>query len=188
MKSNRLQKIGDFTNRHPLLCSFLCLLVLGTILEFFGIYSGTAGSSSLDGGMENIILSAKWSIFGIWIWIIPVFFISLILHSFSKRKGSHDASLPFFRRFILAFIPALGIILLFSIGIVEDIPRPYSSNPMYLYPLAIFTSCFYGVVFGTFVGWQSKASRKGIILQSIIVNLLMGVYLIFGHVINQISF
>lgn len=185
---NILIRIDDFTNRRPLLSSFLCLLVLGTILEFFGIYTHTARSSSLDGGIENIIFSAKWSIFGIWVWVIPVSFISLLLCSFLKKKGSRDASLPFSKKFILAFIPAPATILLFSIWIVEDIPRPYSSNPMYLYPLAILTSCFYSAVFSAFLGWQSRVSRPVIIVQSIIVNLLMGSYHIFSHLLSQISF
>lgn len=188
MKSNRLEKIDNFINRYLLLSSFLCLLILATALEFFGIYTGTAESFSLDGGIENIIFSAKWSIYGIWIWIIPVLFISLILCSFLKKKGSHDDSLSFPRKFILAFMPALATILFFLIYIVEDIPRPYASNPVYLYPLAIFTSCFYSAVFGTFFGWQSGVSKTRIIVQSIIVNLLMGVYLIFGHIVDQIGF
>jgi len=183
-----LEKIDNFINRRPLLSSFLCLLVLGIILEFFWIYTDTARSSSLDGGIENIIISAKWSIFGIWVWVIPVFFISLILRSFLKKKGSHDDSLSFSRKFIFAFIPTLATILFFLVCIVEDIPRPYGSNPMYLYPLAIFTSCFYSAVFGTFFGWQSRVSRTRIIVQSIIVNSLMGVYLIFGYLVNQIGF
>lgn len=182
-----LEKIDNFANRHPLLSSFLCLLILATALEFFGIYTGTV-NSTLYVGIENIIISAKWSIFGIWVWIIPVFFISLLLCSFLKKKGSHDDSLSFPRKFILAFIPTLATILFLLICIVEDIPRPYARNAVYLYPLAIFTSCFYSAVFGTFFGWQSRVSRTRIIVQSIIVNLLMGVYLIFGYVVDQIGF
>jgi len=187
MQPIMLRKIDNFGRRHLLLSSFLFLLILGTILEFFGIYASTARSSSLDGGIENIIFSAKWSIFGIWVWVIPVFLFSLLLCSFLKKKGSHNARLSFSRKFVLGSIPALSIILLISVWIVEDTPRPFASNPMYLYPLAIFISCFYGAVFGAFFGWQSKVSRAGIIVQSISLNLLMGVYYIFLYALSQIS-
>ena len=187
MKSNRLRKIGGFSERHILLSSFLCLLISSIFLGFFSVYTGTAGSFSLKGGIENIIFSAKWSIFGIWLWIIPVFFISLLFCSFLKKKSSYDASLSFFQKFILAFIPALATILLFSILIVRDIPRPYASNPMYLYSLSIFTSCLYSVLFASFFGWLSKLSRVGIIVRSSIVNLLMGSFLLFMHVLSKIG-
>lgn len=188
MKSNRLEKIDNFARRHPLLSSFLCLYILSAILEFFLFYADTAKASTLGGGIENIILSARLSIFYNWLWIIPIFFISLLLCSFLKKKSSHDGSLSFSRKFFLAFIPALATILFFSIWIVQMIPRPYASNPMYLYPLAIFTSCFYSAVFSTFFGWQSKVSRVGIIVQAIIVSLLMGIFYVFFFALSYISF
>ena len=47
MKSNILEKMDGFARRHPLLSSYLYLLMISDILEFFGLYTDMAQSYSV---------------------------------------------------------------------------------------------------------------------------------------------
>ncbi len=188
MEPNRLEKIDNFTKRHLLLSSLLCLFILSLILEFYRFYMAYDISTPLEfKGIAKVIFLAKNTVFNTGFCLIPIFIISLLLWSFLKKQSSPDATLSFSRKFIFSFIPALAIILLFSIWIVQDIPKPYAGNPMFLYPLAILTSCFYSAVFGAFFGWQSKVSRVEIIVQSVIVSFLMVIISLFLYGLSQIS-
>ena len=143
----------------------------------------TAGYYSLDGGVENIIYAATSAvpIF----WIIPIFFISLVLHSFLKYKSSQNAGFSFIRKFVFTCIPTLVIFLQFSIWIIRETLVFYPNTPLHLYTLGIFTSCLYSVVFSIFIVWLSEASGTRLIVQSIIVSFLMGVlYLFFSALSN----
>lgn len=186
MEPNSLEKIDNFARRHLLLSSFLCLLILGTIFNFFINYVETA-KSSFDWAIEEIIDFALSTIIPIIFWIIPSFIISLLLCYFLKKKSSQEAGLSFSQKFLPAFIPALGIILIFSTLIFLTTPRPYSYNLTYIC-LAIFTSCLYSTVISAFLGWLSKASKAGIIVQSFIVSLLMGIFYLFLHFLSRLSF
>ena len=185
MKLNQLIKIGEFFERQLLLSSFLCLLILGTIFNFLLVYIETA-KSSFDWAIDEIIDFALSAIITAIFWVIPSFIISLLLCYFLRKKSSHDAGLSFSKKFFSAFIPALGTILLFSTLIFLATPRHYSNNPTFIF-LALFTSCLYSTVISAFFGWLSKASKAGIIVQSFIVSLLMGLFYMFLHFLSQIS-
>jgi hypothetical protein len=168
MKSNRLRKIDNFANRHLLLSSFLCLIILGFIINFYWAFDNRESSFTFV-GVEEYISMIKLSIFLTFFFgSIPIFFISLLLYSFLKRKSSVYNNLSFYQKFIISFIPAFIIMLLFYLCIASS-----SYKPSDYYPGAVFISSVYSVIFATFFGWFSNASKTRIIVQCFIVNLLM---------------
>ena len=177
MKRDIQTRIDEFAKNHLLLSSYLCLLFISTFLEFFRIYAMTAGYYSLDGGVENIIYAATGAVPVFW--VIPVFFISLFLYSFLKYKRSQNARSSLMQKFILTFFPTLAVLLLFSIWIIQETLLFYPKTPLHLYPLGIFTSCLYSIVFSMFIVWLSEASGVRLIVQSTIVSLLMGFFYFF---------
>ena len=186
MESITLKKIGNFVDRHLFLSTFSLLVILGTLLAFYITYTRTAHFYTMGGGIERIVFSAGLSILGIWLCMLLVFPISVILYSFLKKKPSHNSHLSFSRKFILSSIPAVSVILLI-LWTAQETPRDYTKEALYVYPIAIFISCVYSVMFGAFFGWQSKAKKMGIILQSVAVNTLMVVYYAVIYFLSHFS-
>lgn len=168
MTSSRLKTIDDFARRHLLFSSFVCLIILGFIINFYWAFRGRESSYTFVSVAEYINM-VKWSILGTFFWgSIPIFFISLLLYSFLKKKSSVYNNLSFYQKFILSFIPAFIIMFLFYLCITSS-----SYKPSDYYPGAVFVSSVYSVIFATFFGWLSNASKIRMIVQCIIVNLLM---------------
>ena len=178
-----------FFESHPLLSSFLCLLILSTILEFYRYYVHSVGPVPLKlESIEKVIYFVKSSTLGAaYFWSVPVLFISLILWSFLKKESSSEESPTFYSRFALSLVPAFTVTLFFSISIIRHHKPIYYSRPDLLYPLAIITTCFYGAAFGAFFGWLSKGSKARIIIYSVIVNLLMGLFYYLLFLLSKIS-
>lgn len=175
MKSNILKKIDEFTRRHLLLCSFLCLIILSVVLNFYMGYA-LPTSSLLPKVIERIIdLVVPSIIRTLFIGTIPIFVVSILLYHFLKKKTHTVPKLTYYKRFFLSFIPTLAIILFFSIRIAQYASTSYA-NPPYPYQLAILTSFVYSVIFAAFFSWLSKASKLGITVQCIITSILMGLF------------
>lgn len=187
MRSMTLNKIAGFFDRHLFLSSFLLLVILGTLLSFYITYARTAHFYSMNGGIDRLLFSAKVSILGVWICVPLVFPISVFLNYFLKKNFSCPLQFSFLRRFILATVPALSIFFLITFSNAHEAPRHYPKEDMYLYLTAVLVSIVYSVMFGGFFGWQSKATKKGIILQSIAVNLLMVFYYALIYLLSHFS-
>ena len=182
MKSNRLKKIDDFTRRHLLLSSFLCLIILGFIINFYWAFRRRESSFTFV-GVEEYISMIKWSILGaIFLDSIPIFFISLLLYFFLKRKSSVDNNLSFYQKFIISFIPAFITILLFYFWIAS-----FSCRPSDYYLGAVFVSSVYSIIFATYFSWISNASKIRIVVQILIISLLMILLNIIEYFLHNLS-
>ena len=174
MKSDTLRKIDDFAKRHLLLSSFLCLIILSLVFNFYisfvSSYSVITTSSEFIDSIDDILIASFFlNIYS----TIPIFFISLLLYFFLKKKSSSGLDLMFNKKFFLSFIPTLAIMLFFLIRIAQDAILRYS-KPTYLYNMAILVSFVCSAIFAIYFGWLSRASKLRIIVQCIIANLLIG--------------
>ena len=162
MKSNIIKKIDDFARRHLLLSSFLCLFILGIIINTYWAFDRPGlRRTFLYVAAENILTTF---VFG----SIPIFLVSLLLYSFIKKGISGHSDLAFSKRFVLSFIPTFIITLLFYLWYASS---HYKPSDYYLG--AVFVSSVYSVIFAAYFGWLSNATKKRIIGQCTIINLLM---------------
>lgn len=180
MKSNRLNKIDNFAKRHLLFSSFVCLMILGVIINFYWSFDRRESSYTFV-GIEEYIHMVKWSILGTFLWdLIPIFLISLLLTSFLKKESLDNIHLPFYQKFILSFITVSPIIFLFFTGFFG-----YGFDFRY-YPDGAFVFLpTYSVIFSLYFGWFSNASRIGIIIHCFVVTLLMGALCIIMAILHS---
>ena len=187
MKYKHLKKIDEFSKRHTFLTSFLGLIILTPILNFLIVYLDIAEyppSPGLRGVKMVFFIIGDSFLWSIW-WVIPILCIALFLFLFSKKKLYSAEQLTFRQNFILSFIPTLVIIVLFSIRIIQTYPSSYYSNPSWLYPLAIITSIIYSAGISAFLGWINKLSKRELIFQAIVVNVLIGLFYKFLYSVSN---
>jgi hypothetical protein len=173
MKSDIFKKIDDFARHHLFLSSFLCLISLSVVLNFYMGYALPI-SSLLPNVIERLINLIVPSIIGtFFLGSIPILVISGLLLYFLEKKTPVIPNLNYSKKFFLSFMPTLSIILFFLIRIAQYASSSYA-NPPYPYHFAILTSFVYSVIFATFFSWLTNTSKLKIIVQSIIISILMG--------------
>ncbi len=173
MNSNIFMKIDSFARQHLLLTSFVCLIILSFILIYYMTYMveyvSVGHKATIGGRLADVYTGTIQTtlIFH----SLPTLAISILLSHFLHKK-THIVTLPYYKKYFLSFFPTLAIILfvLFTMPNASTffykIPCPY--------PMAILTSFVYSAVFSAFFTWLSKASKKRIIIQSIVISILMG--------------
>jgi len=181
MIMNILMKIDKLAKRHLLLSSFLCLMLLALIINLYWTFENHSIDNSQEIG-EYIINTVKVSISDTFLFgLIPIFFISFIMHYFLKKKDSVYLILNFYRRLILSLIPSFIIILLFFVWMNVS----YYFELSYYNPWSIFIYFVYSIISAAFFSWHSKASKSGIIIKFSIVLLLMGFYYLFVSFLHR---
>jgi hypothetical protein len=172
MKSNAAKKIDAFARHHLFLSSFVCLMILSVILNFYMGYALPI-SSLLPNVVERLINLIVPSIIGTFFFsTIPILVVSSILFYCLKKKAPVIPDLSYSKKFSLSFIPTLAIILFFLIRIAQYASSSYA-NPPYPYHFAIITSFVYSVIFAAFFGWLTDTTKLKIIVQCIIISILM---------------
>jgi hypothetical protein len=172
MKSNAAKKIDDFARRHLFLSSFVCLMILSVIFNFYMGYALPI-SSLLPSVAERLINLIMPSLIGTFFFsTIPILVVSSILFYFLKKKAPVIPDLNYSKKFSLSFIPTLAIILFFLIRIAQYASSSYA-NPPYLYHFAIITSFVYSIIFAAFFSWLTNTTRLKIIIQCIMISTLM---------------
>ena len=143
MKSNILKRIDDFAKRHLLLSSFVCLIILSILINFYWAFDNRLlYHTGIEGFVDMVVSSILVTFF---VGSIPIFFISLLLYSFLKKKSSVYTGLTFYQRFILSLIPAFVIILLFFVCIVSCSYELSDCDPW-----GVFFYTIYSIIFAAF--------------------------------------
>ena len=174
MESNRLQKIDNFARHHLLVSSFVCLVTLSLVFNFYISFVSDYDVITTFSEFIDIIERLSFGTFVLSLYsAIPILVICSILVHFLGKETPTVPVLAYYEKFFLTFIPTLALILFFLIWITQDAILRYS-KPIYLYYMAIFVSFVCSAIFATYFSWLSRDSKLGIIVQCIIANLLIG--------------
>jgi len=174
MKSNALKKIDVFAKRHLFLSSFVCLIILSLVFNFYILFVSDYDVITTFSEFIDIIGDLFFATFFLSLYsTIPISVVSSILLYFLKKKAPAIPNLNYSKKFFLSFIPTLSIMLFFLIWIAQDAILRYS-KPTYLYNMAILVSFICSAIFAIYFSWLSRASKLRIIVQCIIANLLIG--------------
>jgi len=174
MKSNAAKKIDAFVRRHLFLSSFVCLIILSLVFNFYILFVSDYDVITTFSEFTDIIGDLLFPTFFLSLYsAIPILIVSSILLYFLKKKGPPIPNLTYFKRIILSFIPTMIILLFSLIWISQEAILRYS-KPTYLYNMAILVSFVCSAIFSIYFSWLSKASKLQIVVQCIIAALLIG--------------
>lgn len=174
MKLNALKKIDDFARRHLFFTSFVCLVILNLVCNFYILFVSDYDVIKTFSEFTDIIGDLLFPTFFLSLYsAIPILIVSSILLYFLKKKTPSIPNLTYFKRLFLSFIPTMPIMLFFLIWIAQDAILRYS-KPSYLYDMAILVTFVCSAIFAIYFSWLSRASKLRIVVQCIIVNLLIG--------------
>jgi len=172
MRSNAVKKIDAFARSHLFLSSFVCLMILSVILNFYMGYALPISSllPSVPERLINIIMPSIIRTF--FFSTMPILVVSSLLFYFLRKKVPVIPDLNYSKKFSLSFIPTLAIILFFLIRIAHYASSSYA-NPPYPYHFAIISSFVYSIIFAGIFSWLTNTNRLKIIIQCIIITILM---------------